>query len=167
MLDGGPCSNFFSGGPGSEYTTTILNVLFLSCKHENQVCYEHYFEAMKTLPVVLYNLPPFVPDVVGSDRARAIVNAREQVFPDSRSVLCWIHMDLYRKQGKFAKHMSPTCTIEERARIEADIVALHEMRTQEMSDVALGFMEEVWANEGEWNFAIYVRRYYGAPVWSH
>ena len=38
-------------------------------------------------------------------------------------------MDLYRKQGKFAKHMSPTCTIEERARIENDIVALHEMLT--------------------------------------
>ena len=104
-------------------------MLFLSCKHENQVCYERFFEAMKTLPVVLYNLLPFVPTVVGSDRARAIVNAREKVFPDSRSVLCWIHMDLYRKQGKFAKHMSSTCTIEERARIENDIVALHEMRS--------------------------------------
>jgi hypothetical protein len=167
MLDGGPCSNYFSGGPGSEYTTTIFNVLFLSCKHENQVCYRHYFEAMKTLPVVLYNLPPFVPNVVGSDRARAIVNAREQVFPDSRSVLCWIHMDLYRKQGKFAKHMSSTCTAEQRARIEADIVALHEMRTQEVFDVAFEFMEELWANEGEGDFAVYFRRYYGTPVWSH
>ena len=167
MLDGGPCSNYFSGGPGSEYTTTIFNVLFLSCKHENQVCYRHYFEVMKTLPAVLYNLPPFVPNVVGSDRARAIVNAREQVFPDSRSVLCWIHMDLYRKQGKFAKHMSPTCTAEQRARIEADIVALHEMRTQEMFDVSFEFMEEVWANEGEGGFAVYFRRYYGTPVWSH
>ena len=25
VIDGGPCSNYFSGGPGSEYTTTILN----------------------------------------------------------------------------------------------------------------------------------------------
>jgi hypothetical protein len=148
VIDGGPCSNYFSGGPGSEYTTTIINVLFLSCLHENEVCYRHYFESMKSLPVVLYNMQPFVPKVVGSDRARAIVNAREHVFPHSRSVLCWIHMDLYRKQGKFAKHMSSTCTIEERARIEADIVALHEMRTQEMFDVAFEFMEGVWANEG-------------------
>ena len=167
MIDGGPCSNFFSGGPGSEYTTTIINVLFLSCLHENEVCYRHYFESMKSLPVVLYNMQPFVPKVVGSDRARAIVNAREHVFPHSRSVLCWIHMDLYRKQGKFAKHMSSTCTIEERARIEADIVALHEMRTQEMFDVAFEFMEGVWAIEGEGNFAVYFRRYYGTPVWSH
>ena len=167
LLDGGPCSNYFSGGPGSEYCTSILNVLFLSCKHENQVCYERYFEAMKTLPIVLYNLPPFVPTVVGSDRARAIVNAREMVFPDSRSVLCWIHMDLYRKQGKFAKHMSPKCTIEERARIENDIVALHEMRSQEMFDVAFEFMEDVWTTEGEGGFALFFRRYYGSSVWSH
>ena len=81
---------------------------------------------------------------------------------DLRSLL-----SLYHKQGMFAKHISPTRTIEERARIVAEIVALHEMRTQEMSDVALRLMEEVWANEGEWNFAIYVRRYYGTPVWSH
>ena len=87
LINGGPCSNYFSGRPGSEYSTTIINVLFLCCKHENEVCYRHYFEAMKTLSIVLDNLSRFVPTVVGSDRARAIVNAREEVFPYSRSVL--------------------------------------------------------------------------------
>ena len=153
--------------PGSEYSTTVINCLFLFCKHENQVCYEHFFEAMKTLPSVLFDLPPLVPDIVDSDRARAIVNAREVVWSGSKSVLCWPHVHLYKEQGKFAKHMSASCTPETRGRIEADITILHEMRSQEMFDVVFEFMEVVWTNEGEGGFAVYFRRYYGNGVWSH
>ena len=88
-------------------------------------------------------------------------------WPDSESVLCWIHVHLYLKDGKFAKYMSRTCTAELRARIEADIIALHEMRSQKMFDVVFEFMTVVWTNEGEGDFAVYFRRYYGSSVWSH
>lgn len=167
MINGGPCANYFSGGPGSDYSTTVINVLFLYCKHENEVCYIHYFNAMQSLPAVLFGLSPFVPDIVGSDRARAIVNAREKVWPTSRSVLCWPHVHLFLTQGKFAKYMSSTCTKDTRARIESDITALHEVRSQAMFDVLFEFMAKVWSSEGEERFSDYFRRHYATGVWSH
>lgn len=166
MINGGPSANYFSGGRGSEYSTTIVNTLFLFCKHENQKCYEHFFEVMKTVLTTLFDLPPFIPSVVGSDRARAIVNARAVVWPSSGSALCWIHVNLYLTQGKFGKHMSAACTAELRARIESDIIVLHEMRTQPMFDAMFTAMRSVWELEGEGAFAVYFERFYANGVWS-
>jgi hypothetical protein len=166
MINGGPSANYFSGGKGWEYSTTIINVLFLFCKRESQECYEHFFRVMKTLPVTLFDLPEFIPIVVGCDRSRAIVNAREAVWPSSRSALCWIHVNQYLKQGKFTKHMSATCTTETRTRIENDIIFLHEMRTQCMFDAAFKTIKTVWVLEGEGSFATYFERFYATEVWS-
>jgi hypothetical protein len=125
-----------------------------------------YFETLQSIVVTLFDLPPLDPDVVGSDRARAIVNAASATWPETRSVLCWPHVSLYLTEGKFAKHMSGECTKEQRERMEADIIMLHQARSQEMFDFVAEFMFEVWVKEGESGFVVYFRRHYGSGIWS-
>ena len=43
---------------------------------------------------MLLGLNPFIPDIVGSDRARAIVNAALQVWPGAHNAMCWPHVYL-------------------------------------------------------------------------
>ena len=52
----------------------------------------------------MLDMGPFEPAVVGSDRAPAISNAAVEVWPNTRCVLCWPHVYLYIKQGKFGKY---------------------------------------------------------------
>jgi hypothetical protein len=77
LLDGGPLTSYYSGpGSGSsEYFTSVTNCIFQFCKFESTETYGSYFTAYKELPVLLLGLNPFIPDIAGSDRARAIVNA--------------------------------------------------------------------------------------------
>jgi hypothetical protein len=168
MINGGPCTNHY-GGPGgkSEFRTSCLNCLFLFCKVECEFTYVVFFETLSNLVFTLFGLPPFVPNVAGSDRSRAIVNAAVAVWPGVHCVLCWPHVAQYLKDGKMAKHMSPECTKELRERIEDDIYSLHEARTQQMFDFLVGYMAEVWTKEGEGGFALYFKRHYGTGVWSH
>ena len=74
---------------------------------------------------MLLGLDPFIPDIVGSDRARAIVNASLLVWPGTHNALCWPHVYLYIKCSKFAKYMSSACTAELRESTEGDIISLH------------------------------------------
>lgn len=167
MINGGPSSNYYSEpGDKSEYATTIINCLFQFCKRECQPAYKSYFVTMKNLPVVMLGMGPFEPAVVGSDRAPAISNAAVEVWPNTRCVLCWPHVYLYIKQGKFGKYMSPQCTPELRARIEADITSLHQARNQDMFDCLFTVMADVWADEGEGDFAAYFERHYASGIWS-
>ena len=167
MINGGPAANYYAGpGDGSEYSTTVINCLFEFVKIECTEAYKIYFEVLKMLCFTFLGLPPLVPSIVGSDRAKAIVNAALLVWPDTRCVLCWIHVYIYLVSGKFAKYMSSACTAETRARIEADITALHYARNQEMFGFLLECMLKVWTREGEQTFAAYFKRYYGTGVWS-
>jgi len=167
MINGGPCLNYYSGPAGkTEYSTSVIDCLFLFCKVECEEAYRVYFETLKNIVVTLFDLPPLDPAVVGSDRAKAIVNAAAAVFPRARCVLCWPHVSRYITEGKFAKHMSGACTAEQRGRMEADIAMLHQCRSQDMFDFIAAFMFEVWTAEGEGVFVAYFRRHYATGVWS-
>jgi hypothetical protein len=166
MVNGGPSSNIYNPGGLSESVTTIINCLFQFCKTESGPTYKVFFETMKNLPVVMLGLPPFMPAVVGSDRSKAIVNAALEVWPDTRCVLCWPHVYLYLKKGKFSKYMSAECTLELRERIEADIIALHQSRNQAMFDHLATVVAAVWEKEGEASFAAYFVRHYATGVWA-
>ena len=113
---------------------------------------------------MLLGLNPFIPDIVGSDRARAIVNAALQVWPGTHNALCWPHVYPYVKGGKFAKYMSSACTAELRARIEGDIISLHETRNQVQFDYFFETMRVVWTKAGEADFAAYFKRHYATGV---
>ena len=76
MINGGPAANYYAGpGDGSEYSTTVINCLFEFVKIECTEAYKIYFEVLKMLCFTFLGLPPLVPSIVGSDRAKAIVNA--------------------------------------------------------------------------------------------
>ena len=166
LLDGGPLTSYYSGpGSGSsEYSTSVTNCIFQFCKFESTETYGSYFTAYKELPVLLLGLNPFIPDIAGSDRARAIVNAALQVWPGTHNALCWPHVYLYVKGGKFAKYMPSACTAELRARIEGDIISLHETRNQVQFDYFFETMRVVWTKAGEADFAAYFKRHYATGV---
>ena len=167
MLNGGPAANYYAGpGDASEYSTTVVNCIFEFVKIEFTEAYKVYFEVMKMLSCTFLGLPPLVPSIVGSDRAKAIVNAALLVWPGTRCVLCWIRVYIYLVSGKFTKYMSSACTAETRTRIEADITALHYARNQDMFDYLLEYMLRVWAKEREQTFAVYFKRHYGTGEWS-
>jgi len=167
LLDGGPLTSYYSGtGSESEYSTSVINCIFQFCKFESTETYVSYFTAYKDLPVLLLGLDPFIPDIVGSDRARAIVNASLLVWPGTHNVLCWPHVYLYIKGSKFAKYMSSACTAELRESIEGDIISLHEARNQVEFDYVFETMRVVWTKAGEAGFAAYFKRHYATGVWA-
>ena len=73
-------------------------------------------------------------------------------------------MYLHVKGGKFAKYMSSAYTAELRARIEADIISLHETRNQVQFDYFFETMRVVWTKAGEADFAAYFKRHYTTEV---
>ena len=168
LIDGGPCVNYYSGtGGGSEYSTTVINSLFQFCRVECTESYRHYFGTLKAIPMTFFSAAaPFEPRVIGSDRAKAIVKAAIDVFPNTHCVLCWPHVYLYLTGGRFFKYMSSTCTKETREGIEADIELLHQARNQLMFDELFACMAEVWRGEDEGEFAEYFEKNYATGVWS-
>ena len=73
-------------------------------------------------------------------------------------------MYLYVKGGKFAKYMPSACTAELRARIEGDIISLHETRNQVQFDYFFETMRVVWTKAGEADFAAYFKRHYANGI---
>ena len=62
--------------------------------------------------------------------------------------------------------MSIDCTAELRARIEGDIISLHETRNQVQFDYLFETMRVVWTKAGEACFAAYFKRHYATGVWA-
>ena len=87
MINGGPCTNYYSGaGGGSEYSTTIINCVFQFCRVECEAAYKSFFDTAKALPETLFGMAPLIPATLGSDRSRAIVNAALETWPETHCV---------------------------------------------------------------------------------